>query len=88
DYTKTCDWILVYVADYSKMAGGSDSDRAVTAGIDAGLIAQNVYLYGASEGLAVVVHMSINRDVIARALKLGASQHIVLAQSVGLPASR
>ena len=67
DYTKTCDWILVY---------------------DAGLIAQNVYLYGASEGLAVVVHMSINRDVIARALKLGASQHIVLAQSVGLPASR
>ena len=85
DYTKTCDWILVYVADYSKMAGGSDSDRAVTAGIDAGLIAQNVYLYGASEGLAVVVHMSINRDVIARALKLGASQHIVLAQSVGLP---
>ena len=81
DYTKTCDWILVYVADYSKMAGGSDSDRAVTAGIDAGLIAQNVYLYGASEGLAVVVHMSINRDVIARALKLGASQHIVLAQS-------
>ena len=74
--------------DYSKMAGGSDSDRAVTAGIDAGLIAQNVYLYGASEGLAVVVHMSINRDVIARALKLGASQHIVLAQSVGLPASR
>ena len=65
DYTKTCDWILVYVADYSKMAGGSDSDRAVTAGIDAGLIAQNVYLYGASEGLAVVVHMSINRDVIA-----------------------
>ena len=88
DYTKTCDWILVYVADYSKMAGGSNSDRAVTAGIDAGLIAQNVYLYGASEGLAVVVHMSINRDVIARALKLGASQHIVLAQSVGLPASR
>ena len=38
--------------------------------------------------VAVVVHMSINRDVIARALKLGASQHIVLAQSVGLPASR
>mgnify|MGYP002596906707 CR=1 FL=1 len=88
EYTRTGDWILIFVADYMRMTQGDMQGNAVTAGIDAGLIAQNVYLYGASEGLAVVVHMSINRDVIARALKLGASQHIVLAQSVGLPASR
>lgn len=88
DYTKTCDWILVYVADYSKMAGGSDSDRAVTGRHRRRTDRAERLLVRASEGLAVVVHMSINRDVIARALKLGTSQHIVLAQSVGLPAGR
>lgn len=58
----------------------------VTAGIDAGLIAQNIYLYGASEGLGVVVHASIDRNAIAKILKLKPNQHIVIAQTVGIPA--
>lgn len=86
EYTKTGDWILVYVADYAKMAGGDDRSNAATAGIDAGLIAQNVYLYGASEGLAVVVHSSVERRSVAQTLDLGPQQHIVVAQTVGIPA--
>ena len=68
------------------MSSDDAQRNAVTAGIDAGLIAQNVYLYGASEGLAVVVHMSLNQKEIAEILHLGATQHIVLGQTVGLPA--
>jgi len=59
----------------------------VTAGIDAGLIAQNIYLYGASENLGVVVHASIDRNTIAKTLKLKPNQHIVIAQTVGIPAN-
>lgn len=87
EFTKTGDWILIFVADYSRMMNPDDTQQnAITSGVDAGLIAQNVYLYGASEGLAVVVHMSLNQKEIADILHLGATQHIVLGQTVGLPA--
>lgn len=87
EFTKTGDWILIFVADYSRMMNPDDTQQnAITSGVDAGLIAQNVYLYGASEGLAVVVHMSLNQKEIADILHLGETQHIVLGQTVGLPA--
>lgn len=86
EFTKTGDWILIFVADYSRMNSDDAQRNAITAGIDAGLIAQNVYLYGASEGLAVVVHMSLNQKEVAEILHLGTTQHIVMGQTVGLPA--
>lgn len=87
EFTKTGDWILIFVADYSRMMNPDNTQQnAITSGVDAGLIAQNVYLYGASEGLAVVVHMSLNQKEIAEILRLGETQHIVLGQTVGLPA--
>ncbi len=55
------------------------------AGSDAGRIAQNIYLYGASEGLGVVVHASVDRDTISKVLKLRPAQHIMIAQTVGIP---
>ena len=88
EYTRTGDWILIFVADYMRMTQGDMQGNAVTAGIDAGLIAQNVYLYGASEGLAVVVHSTVNREEVAKALGLKSSQHIALGQTVGIPARR
>lgn len=86
EFTKTGDWILIFVADYSRMNSDDAQRNAITAGIDAGLIAQNVYLYGASEGLAVVVHMSLNQKEVAEILHLDTTQHIVMGQTVGLPA--
>jgi SagB-type dehydrogenase family enzyme len=76
---------LVYVSDYSKMGHASEAEQATFAGAEAGFIGQNVYLYCASEGLATVIRASINREPLAKALKLKASQHIVLAQTVGYP---
>jgi nitroreductase len=52
---------------------------------DTGFIAQNVYLFCASEGLAVVVRGSIDRDVLAKAMQLRDNQKIVLSQTVGYP---
>ena len=76
---------FIYVADYSRMGGGSAEERNFYAAADAGFIAQNVYLYCASEGLATVVRGSIDRDVLAKAMQLRDNQKIILSQTVGYP---
>jgi SagB-type dehydrogenase family enzyme len=76
---------LVYVADLAKMGQGQPEDKLVTSAYNAGFIGQNVYLYCASEGLAVVVRASVDRAALAKTMKLRADQRILLAQSVGYP---
>jgi len=73
---------LVYIADTAKL-GGDDAARLATANADAGFIAQNVYLFCASEGLGTVVRGSVNRVDLGKAMNLRAEQRIILAQSVG-----
>jgi SagB-type dehydrogenase family enzyme len=76
---------LVYVADYSKFGQRSEENNRVDAGTDSGFIAQNVYLFCASEGLATVVRGGIDRPAVEKALKLRPDQHVVLVQTVGYP---
>jgi SagB-type dehydrogenase family enzyme len=76
---------LVYVADYAKMARGSDADKALYSAAHAGFIGQNVYLFCASEGLATVVRGLIDREAISKVMKLRPDQRVLLAQSVGYP---
>jgi nitroreductase len=75
---------LVYVADMAK-AKGSPENQAIWVPADAGFIAQNVYLFCASEGLNVVVRGMVPREALAKALKLRPEQKIMLAQTVGYP---
>ncbi len=83
DFVKDAPVNLVYVADTSRMLGGSDVQPMAYA--DAAFIAQNVYLFCASEGLATVVRASVDHPAFAKALKLRESQLVVFAQSVGFP---
>ncbi|MGA2273729.1 MAG: nitroreductase family protein [Bryobacteraceae bacterium] len=73
---------LVYVADTAKL-GGDDPGKLATANADTGFIAQNVYLFCASEGLGTVVRGSVDRASLGKGLNLRAEQRIILAQSVG-----
>ena len=75
---------LVYVADERRMRD-DETWRRFYAATDSGFIAQNVYLYCASEGLATVVFAAIDRERLAAAMRLAPTQRIVLAQSVGHP---
>ena len=75
---------LVYVADLAK-TGGAGSDAELYTSADVGFIAQNVYLFCASEGLATVVRGSVDRAALAKVMKLRPEQKIVLAQTVGYP---
>src|SRR5512136_1147669 len=51
---------------------------------DTGLIAGNVYLFAASQGLAAWFH-NCNRDAAGRELKLRPDQRVLFAQTVGYP---
>jgi SagB-type dehydrogenase family enzyme len=73
---------LVYVADMAK-TGNESGDRDLYLGADTGFIAENVYLFCASEGLAVVVRGSIDRAALSKVMRLRATQKITLAQTVG-----
>jgi nitroreductase len=75
---------LVYVADLSKR-GQSDSEAELFTAADVGFISENVYLFCTSEGLATVVRGSVDRAALAKIMKLGPNQRILLAQSVGYP---
>jgi SagB-type dehydrogenase family enzyme len=76
---------LVYVADTTRMADTDAEQKTFYAATDTGFIAQNVYLFCASAGLACVVRGSVDREALANALALKPEQRITLAQTVGYP---
>lgn len=85
DFVKTAPLNLIFVADYAKMGQSSADDKLLYSGAGAGFMAQNVYLFCASDGLATVVRAMIDRPALAKAMKLRPDQHIILAQTVGYP---
>ena len=70
------------VADFEKMKGGTQ-DKYFYAAADTGFISKNVYLYCASEGLSTVVVGWVNKSKLAKIMKLGYKQNIILVQPVG-----
>src|ERR1035437_2220532 len=83
DFVKTAPLNLVYVSDQSKMETASKEDKMMYSGADAGFIAQNVYLYCASQDLGVVVRAMVDKKTLAEKLNLKQGQVIVLAQTIG-----
>ncbi len=80
---------LVYVADMAKM-NKKEGDPVADSELlwsyaNCGFIAQNVYLYCASENLGCVVRGLIPKDKLAPEMGLRSNQIILLAQTVGVP---
>jgi nitroreductase len=76
---------LIYVADLAKAGKVSAEYRDLFTAAGTGFIAENVYLFCASEGLAVVVRGMVDREALAKVMKLRPDQRITLAQTVGYP---
>lgn len=87
DYVGAAPVNLIYVADHNRMSGAAPNERDFYAAADTGAICQNVYLFCASVGLATVVRGLIDRHALAKQMKLGPAQRIILAQTVGYPVS-
>jgi nitroreductase len=83
DFVDTAPLDLVFVADHARMKLIPAAQREAYAHATAGAMAQNVYLYCASEGLATVIRAWFDRDALARAMGLQADHQLLLAQTVG-----
>jgi nitroreductase len=85
---------IVFVADLAKFANGTPQEPGLKDPdiqksyycVATGLIAGNVYLFAASQGLAAWFH-NCNKPDLATALKLRPDQRPLYAQTVGYPAS-
>lgn len=84
---------IIYVADIHRLTatkgykdiGLEDPEtQKAYCFVDTGLIAANVYLYAAAEGLAAWFH-NCDREALVKALGLRADQRVLFAQSVGNP---
>jgi nitroreductase len=85
DFVDEAPMDLVYVADHRRMGLVPVGKREAFAYTAAGAIAQNVYLFAASRGLAAVIRAWIDTDAIANALGLSHDQQVLLSQTVGYP---
>jgi nitroreductase len=89
DFVPTAPMSLVFVADTVKIKGTTPDTQLLYAGADTAFISQNIYLFCASEGLSTVVRGLIgDKKALAEALKLKDGQKVILAQTVGYPATR
>lgn len=77
---------IIIVSNTSKMDGVAKDQIMLYAGLHAGYISQNLYLFCASEGLNTVARHYIDIEKISKTLGLKADQLVVLAQTVGFPA--
>jgi nitroreductase len=84
-FVKDAPVTLIYVADLTKMGKGSNEDKMNMAYVDVGFIAQNVYLFCASEELVTGARMSIDKAALGSKLNLKIDQAIILGESVGYP---
>lgn len=83
DFVKSAPLNLVFISDQSKMINYSPENKLITGSADAAFIAQNIYLYCASQNLGAVVRALIDRDTLSSKLKLRSDQRIFLAQTIG-----
>jgi SagB-type dehydrogenase family enzyme len=85
DFAKTAPLSLVYVADMSKTKGMKylGEDVSLTwSYANASAIAQNVYLFCASEGLACIVRAMIDPAQVAKTFNLRPEQKAILTSTV------
>ncbi len=84
DFVDTAPLDLVFVADHSRMKHVLAAQREAYAFAAAGAMAQNVYLYCASEGLAAVIRAWFDRAALSQAMGLQTDQQLLLSQTVGM----
>lgn len=78
DFVANASANIIFVADMNK---ASSREYAYT---DCGFVAQNIYLFAASEGLGAVSRGWYDKALLAKLLNLPAHKEVLLTQSVGI----
>lgn len=84
-FAATAPVVLIYVADRTRMPEAPPAEQVLYAHVDAAMIAQNVYLFAASEGLGTVLLGNVEKAPLAQKLNLGEMQVLAFTQPVGHP---
>jgi nitroreductase len=84
-FPATAPLVLIYVAGRERMAEAPEQEQYVYAHADAAFIAQNVYLFAASEGLGTVVLGNVEKAELAKTMKLRSNQILTFTQPIGYP---
>jgi SagB-type dehydrogenase family enzyme len=85
DFAKTAPVSLVYVANMAKtkaMKYGGEEVGLWWSAVGVGAIAQNVYLFCASENLACIVRAMLDAAKFAEVFKLGPDQKVMLTSTI------
>jgi len=86
DFVNNAPVNLIYIADYAKAKLGGRGEVMPTAEpwsyVGVGAIAQNVYLWCASENMASIVRAMVDKEAIRKTLKLREDQHVMLAHTI------
>lgn len=85
DFVDSAPLDLIFVADHARMKLVPASLRESYASVAAGAMAQNIYLFCASAGLATVVRAWFDRQALTQAMGLDPDHQILLTQTVGYP---
>jgi hypothetical protein len=79
----------VLAGDHRAVAGGQEFVKDAPVNLvyvaDFSKIAENAYLYCASDGLNCVVRGWVDREEVAKLLQLRVDQKVILAQTIGYP---
>ena len=85
DFAATAPVCVVLVANLEKLGDPASENTRITAGLDAGIVNQNINIFCASVGLATVPRGTMNKDALKKTLKLSDTQYIMLNNPVGHP---
>lgn len=77
---------IIYVCRKQMITDKTPDELIAATYANTGFIAQNVYLFCASESLATVVRAMVDREKLAEAMHLPDQSMVTLVQSVGYPA--
>lgn len=84
DFVVDAPMTIVLVGDLSKITQRDDKVANLnTAYLDAGYISQNIYLVAESEGLVTGARAWLDHKELKSVLKLSATEHVIVANSVG-----
>ena len=84
-FVATAPTVLIYVADLGRMYKAPREEQVQAAHVDAGIVAQNVYLYCASAGLGTCLVGGADKAGLTTLLKLPEAQIVTFVQPVGHP---
>lgn len=83
NFTQQAPVNLIFVSNFSRLGGRDEKTKEFYSATDTGYVSQNVYLFCASENLATVVLGWVDRENLAKVMKLKKDQRIILTQPVG-----